>query len=279
MDDLHHTAPPTSPFDDMAPGYDQAFTRSLIGSAMRRAVWDRLDVHFDASMQVLELGCGTGEDALYLAGRGVSVLATDPSRTMLQVAGEKLAAAGYSQRVRLQQLKMEDLDDPRGVSNGATNGDGGWLDERFDGAFSNFGALNCAADLDRVCAGLARVLRPGAPVLLCIMGPIVPWEWLWFMAKRQPGAAMRRLAPGGSEWRGMRIHYPSIRRMRQIFARAFEFQRVSALGALVPPPYTESLLSRYPGLLASLNRWERRLESMPPLPWLADHYLIEFTRR
>lgn len=265
-----------SPFDDMAIDYDQAFTHSLIGAAMRRAVWDRLDVHFDASMRVIELGCGTGEDALYLARRGVSVLATDPSRAMLEVAEKKLAAAGYAQRVRLQQLKMEYLESlPVRVASAGKAGAG----HRFDGAFSNFGALNCASDLDRVRAGLTHVLRPGASVLLCIMGPLVPWEWLWFMAHRQPKKALRRLIPGGSEWRGLRIRYPSIGRVRQVFSDGFQFQRVGALGALVPPPYAESRLGRYPGLLASLNRWERWLESVRPLPWLADHYLIEFTRR
>lgn len=34
-----------------------------------------------------------------------------------------------------------------------------------------------------------------------------------------------------------------------------------------------------PRLLAGLGRWERRLEALPPLPWLSrNHYLAEFVR-
>jgi hypothetical protein len=55
-------------------------------------------------------------------------------------------------------------------------------------------------------------------------------------------------------------------------------RRVSALGALVPPPYAEEWASRHRGLLEALERWERRLETVPPLPWLADHYVLELQR-
>jgi len=54
---------------------------------------------------------------------------------------------------------------------------------------------------------------------------------------------------------------------------------VSAVGALLPPTEWESWTERHPRLLAALARWERRLETVPPLPWLADHYLLELERR
>ena len=63
------------------------------------------------------------------------------------------------------------------------------------------------------------------------------------------------------------------------FAPHFSERRVAAIGALIPPSYAESWAASHPRLLAALDRWERRAETMPPLPWLADHYLIEFERR
>jgi len=56
-------------------------------------------------------------------------------------------------------------------------------------------------------------------------------------------------------------------------------RRVAALGALLPPPYAEGWAARHPGLIDRLDRWERRFETVPPLPWLADHYLMELERR
>jgi hypothetical protein len=55
-------------------------------------------------------------------------------------------------------------------------------------------------------------------------------------------------------------------------------RRVSALGALVPPTFAEPWAVRHPRLLAALDSLERRAETAWPLPWLADHFLIELER-
>jgi hypothetical protein len=107
----------------------------------------------------------------------------------------------------------------------------------------------------------------------------VPWEWGWFLARGQPRKAARRLGRGGSSWCGMTIRYPTIAAMRRAFAPHFLQRRVSAIGALVPPTFAGPWAARHPHLLAALDRWERRVETLPPFTWLADHYLIEFERR
>ena len=66
---------------------------------------------------------------------------------------------------------------------------------------------------------------------------------------------------------------------RRAFAPAFELRRTAAIGALLPPTYAEGWAARHPRTVAWLDRWERRLETWPPLPWLADHYLVELERR
>ena len=140
---------------------------------------------------------------------------------------------------------------------------------------SNFGGLNCVADLAGVAQALAGLLKPGGRAILCIMGPLAPWEWAWYLRQGQAGKAFRRLRRDGVPWRGLTIRYPSIAALRRAFAPMFTVQRVSAIGALLPPSYVEPWAARHPALLAWLNRIERRLETAWPLPWLADHYLIE----
>ena len=256
----HHSA-----FDALATDYDTHFTHTPIGTFMRQAVRARLDSHFRLGHRVLELNCGTGEDAIYLGRRGVRVLATDLSPEMIRITRRKVAQAALTATVQVRQLALERLHE---------------LDEPpFDGVLSNFGGLNCVADPTAVGRGLAPRLRPGAMVLLCVMGPWVPWEWGWFLCHGAPRTAFRRLRPGGVPWRGLTIRYPSIRTVQRAFAPAFRKRRVSAVGALLPPPYTEPWPRRSPGVLNWLNRCERRLETVPPLPWLADHYLLELQRR
>src|ERR1700691_417338 len=82
---------PMTAFDAMAGTYDSQFTASRIGTMMRRAVWARCAARFAPGSRILEMNCGTGEDALWLAQRGVEVLATDVSPAMLQGAADKLA--------------------------------------------------------------------------------------------------------------------------------------------------------------------------------------------
>ena len=66
-------------FDALAERYDGMFTNSLIGRAQRDAVWSMAIRTFKCGDRILELNCGTGEDALFLAHHGITVLACDAS--------------------------------------------------------------------------------------------------------------------------------------------------------------------------------------------------------
>jgi SAM-dependent methyltransferase len=265
------------PFDDLAAGYDDAFTHSAIGTLLRRPLQRRLLAAFATGERVLELACGTGEDAVHLGRHGVRVLATDASPGMVAAAKRKVEAAGLQDLVEVRQLALEEL--PRLGGQGPAPLAPLAGGPPFDGAFSSFGGFNCIADPRGPARDLAALVRPGARVLLCVMGPLVPWEWGWFLLRGRPGKALRRLRPGGAAWRGMVIRYPTIDAMRRAFEPEFQARRTAAIGVLLPPSYAEPWAARHPRLLARLDRWERRWETLPPLPWLADHYLLELERR
>ena len=254
-----------SAFDAIAADYDASFTDTAIGARMRQAVWKRCAARFAPGSRVLEMNCGTGEDAFWLARRGVDVLATDISPEMLRRAETKTANSSAAAHVRFRELAWEEL---------------GSLDEApFDGLLSNFGGLNCVADFEAVSRPAAARLRSGGVAMLCIMGPVVPWEWIWFSLRGEPKKAFRRLRRDGAEWSGIPIHYPSVGQVRKALSRDFRMLRASAIGALLPPPYTEPLLGKFPALIRLLDAIERRFESVWPLPYLADHYLLELERR
>ncbi len=255
-------------FDVLATDYDDRFERSTLGTLMRQAVRRRLDACFAPGDRVLELNCGTGEDALYLARRGVRVLATDCSAAMVEIARRKVDNAGLAGTVETRQMAIEQLVADESLRHGP-----------FDGALSNFGGLNCVTDLTGVARGLSGQLRHGARVVLCVMGPLVPWEWGWFLWRRQPRQAFRRLRPGGTPWRGMTIRYPSIRAVVRAFGADFRARRIGALGVFLPPTYAEGWAANHRRLVQRLNRWERRVETWPPLARLADHYVLELERR
>src|SRR6185295_10016485 len=116
-----------------------------IGRAQRNLVWREIDSLFHQGERILDIGCGTGEDAAHFAARGVHVYATDASPAMVQVARERGVAATV--------CNAEEL---------------GRLGKSFDGAISNFGALNCVGNLPAVAVSLAQLVRPGGSVAICL---------------------------------------------------------------------------------------------------------------
>src|SRR5262245_32112344 len=120
--------PRSSPFDVLAPVYDDLFTNSKIGRAQRQEVWSKLERVFQPGNKILEINCGTGVDAVYLARMGVRVLALDSSAGMIAATERRLDKESMHEFVTCRQLAIEDL--------GQLNGVG-----LFDGVLSNFGGL------------------------------------------------------------------------------------------------------------------------------------------
>src|ERR671930_146943 len=101
---------------------------------------------------VLDVGCGTGENALFFASRGCEVWGVDIVETAIERAQEKAAQRGLS--VRFQVANALEL---------------GSLQRAFDVAIDS-GLFHVFGDADRAryAQSLARVVRPaGRLFLLC----------------------------------------------------------------------------------------------------------------
>jgi SAM-dependent methyltransferase len=252
-------------FDDMSDTYDATFTDTRVGRALREIVWSRLEQTFRPPQRILELGCGTGEDALMLARSGVRVVATDPSSGMIQVAQRKAVNGNCAERIEFRRLGMEDI---RSLPDG----------EMFDGVLSNFGAVNCVPDLRALVTDLAERLSPGAPLLWVVMGRYAPWEWVWYLVKGHRRKAWRRLNRGGVEWRGLTISYPTPAQVTALLRPHFAITRLAPLGVALPPSYASAWLDRSPRVLAMLARLEKLAQRSSALASLSDHFIVEATR-
>jgi len=270
-------AAPAAPFDAAAPSYDAVFSHRTLGRLLRAVVWEHLDATFHPGNRVLDLGCGTGEDAVRLAQRGIDVLATDVSAGMLARAHEKAEGAGVADRVHLLQLDLRQH--PLSLPASWRGSD------CIDGAFSSFGALNCLPDRRALASTLAAWVRPGGRLVLVLMGPLCAWEIGWHLIRGQPRRAIRRLAAGRDGTlahtgggASVRVWYPTPRRLRAEFAPAFRHVRTVGIGVLLPPSYLAGLVERRPRTFTRLAAIERRIAGRFPWPWLADHYLMVLER-
>lgn len=260
-------------FDAVAGDFDARFGAWKSVAAQRRAVRRELLAAFPPGANLLELGGGTGEDALFLALSGRNVLMTDGSPAMAARAAAKARERGLGERVPTRVLALEDLPsfaEERARAEAAP----------FDGAFSNFASLNCVSDLSAVGRALARLLRPKARALLVVFGTACPGEFLVELARRRPAAALRRLARGPVPARisgnAFSVAYPSAGSFRRAFAPGLRLRRTVGIGVFVPPSAAEPWISSHPRLLSGLEAADRVFAR--PLARLGDHVLLDFER-
>ena len=154
----------------------------------------------------------------------------------------------------------------------------------FDGAYSNFGPLNCEPDLRPVAEGLAELVRPGGALVLSVINRWCPAEVGWFAlhgqwrqaARRWNGPVLAAAYPGGPK--DVRTSYYSRRDIEIAFSPSFRIEHVEALPLLWPPPYLDFLVSRFERFFRSLERLERRASRSLVLRELGDHTLLRLRR-
>lgn len=262
--------PAVRAFDALAGAFDERFGAWESVAAQRRAVRRALLDAFPEGASLIELGGGTGEDALFLARHGRRVLVTDGAPAMVARTNEKAGAEGLADRVAAERVSLEELDAWARAYSGVP----------FDGAFSNFASLNCVADHGPVARGLACLLPPGRRALLVVFGPCCPGEMLVLLARGKGRAAFRRLvrapAPARVGGETFTVTYPEPRELAREFAPWFRLKGTIGVGVFVPPSGAEPVVSRFPRLLGGLEALDRVFGK--PLALLGDHVLCDFER-
>jgi ubiquinone/menaquinone biosynthesis C-methylase UbiE len=91
-------------FDDEAATWDSDPGHEKRQVAVARAIEEAVDLR--PQMNAVDIGGGTGRLSILLAHRVGSVVVTDPSAGMVQVARERIVAAGLSDRLRAVQADL-----------------------------------------------------------------------------------------------------------------------------------------------------------------------------
>jgi trans-aconitate methyltransferase len=251
-------------FDNAAANYDVTFTNSVIGKLQRSLVYEQLQkiIKQKKTKTIIEINCGTGEDAIWLAKQNFDVVATDISATMIEIAKSKTNL----ENVTFKKAAINSLSTAFSAKN-------------FDFLLSNFGGLNCLSkeELAHFFSTIPEVLTTNSQVFLVIMPKNTLWESFYFASKLDFKNAFRRKkehAIANVDGEKVTTYYYNPKDIVNLANANFKVKLFKPIGLFVPPSYLEPFFKNKPKLLSFLNALEQKVKNQSWLSKYADHYVI-----
>jgi hypothetical protein len=252
-------------FDNYAVTYDEDFTHSSIGNIQRNQVYKNLDMYVNFNQcNILEINCGTGEDAVWMATKNAKVLATDISQGMINVATSK----AISRNLPINFMKL----DIKQLSLLHQN--------KYDFILSNFGGLNClsADELEKLEGDCSILQNKNSRLALVIMSEKCCWERLYYSFKKDKLNLNRRKTKNGFDTMidniRFKTYYYSPSKVKEIFKKNYALVTLKPIGLFVPPSYLGNYFKDKKWLLNIFDLFDSFFSRFSVFANYADHYLI-----
>ncbi|HVS93570.1 MAG TPA: class I SAM-dependent methyltransferase [Mucilaginibacter sp.] len=250
--------------------FDELYGTDTIIAYKRQRVRSHVLQLLAPGSNILELNCGTGEDALFFAGKGHHVHATDLSEGMLGQLERKVRMHGMDSVISFERCSYTDL--PRLKEKGP-----------YDLIFSNFAGLNCTGELDKVLASFSPLLKPAGIVTLVILPKFCLWETMLVFKGKFRTASRRFFSKSGRKARVEENYFkcwyynPSyvIKNLKE----SFELIGVEGLCTVVPPSYIEGFAKKRPKTYNFLKNREDKLKYRWPWRFIGDYYIISLRNK
>jgi len=259
-------------FDSASEEYDVTIGRNFINTLIRQRSLEALYRVLRKDDVVLEIGAGTGAEAVLVARRVARVVATDISPAMVDLLKRKAAARKLTGKVDAVRVPAADISEVKGMFPGG----------KVRVVYSFNGALNCEPRLVEFAAALASMVVPGGYFVCSIRNTICLAEMLTYAALlRYSGMVKRKAQPmmvsvGGAD---IPSTYYSVGRFVDFFRGDFEVERVIGLPALLPPAYLNDYYVRARRVLRVFEGADRALGGAFPFNRLGDQSLFVLRRK
>jgi ubiquinone/menaquinone biosynthesis C-methylase UbiE len=88
-------------YDCISDNYEEQLKDGMLANTIRRQFHRKLLSNFSFGNRILDIGCGTGIDAVFLASNKIYVTATDISPKMIAKALQKVTDSGLCEFIRI----------------------------------------------------------------------------------------------------------------------------------------------------------------------------------
>lgn len=258
-------------FDSASEEYDFTISRNYINTFVRRISIKTLLKYTKREDILLEIGCGTGKEAIEISQHVSKIYITDISEAMLKLASAKIKAYSLDSKVIPLKLRAAEVSKVREIT-----------DKKFNMIYSLNGALNCELEIERFAEGAYSLLADGGYLICSIRNKLCISEMLLHALVLQFNKATpRKKQPVMISVGGMDIptfyYYPSefVKRLSKYFHPV----EIIGLPTLLPPAYLSNYYVRLGRIRVLIEAIEKRLASLFPLNRLGDQTLFVFKKK
>jgi SAM-dependent methyltransferase len=258
-------------FDSASEEYDFTISHNFINRWIRKRSIEEVLRYSKADDVLLEIGCGTGAEAIEISKKVDRIVATDISDKMIEILRKKVRTRGLDHKITPAKVGASQVSEIGELIGG----------EKVNLAYSLNGALNCEPRIAGFPRELSSVLRRSGYFICSIRNTICLSEAISHAAVLQFGKmAPRKKQPQMVSVGGMDIPstYYSPSTFARFFSESFDLRKVVGLPAILPPAYLSGHYLKVRRLV-SLERIESILSDHFPFNRYGDQTLFVFQKR
>jgi ubiquinone/menaquinone biosynthesis C-methylase UbiE len=264
----------TQSFDTIAEAYDRnadKYDLFIEGNPnltrMRQKVYEHITKRVPRGARILDLACGTGTDAVWLAQHGYYVHGVDISRSMLERAEAKRLELGLQDKLEFEQRSYTELSEI--------------ASEPFACTISNFGGLNCVSNLSVVTAQVRPLLKRGGLVIWGLMPPFCLWESSMLLRGRFKLATRRFSGRSTVHKEGLDypVYYYTPKKVVAAWGRDFSLEDITALSVITPPATNKDFAVKRPRVFELLSWLDDHLAHRWPFKYWGDFTIVTLRHR
>lgn len=250
--------------NSIAGKYDELLQKNRFSVILRSLFQKILSEYGPGGKAVLDLGCGTGEDALFLSENGALVTAVDFSQNMLDAAQNKSRAYIGGKNIRFVKSDIEGF-----LNNNSTE---------FNLVISNFDAVNYIEDIPAFSNSTACALKPGGSLIVTVLNKVCLSEFFYSVMTLRLSRAYWALVNRNKYLvNGLGLRSPG--EMKKLMAENFTPVRVTGVGIFIPPHNLEGMYGKISFLLPALLQAEKLVRRNRLFCKFSDHYIIEMVKK